>query len=102
MKVLEKVPLALWRRVMDTAIRLLARHEENTRWTYLTCKGGWLVKREMIYGKPRQLPFEGQDYPVPADYDGFLKMEYGDYMTPPPAQERGGHDLRMGDIEWKV
>ena len=101
-KVLEKVPLALRRRVMDTAIRLLARHEENTRWTYLTCKGGWLVKREMIYGKPRQLPFEGQDYPVPADYDGFLKMEYGDYMTPPPAQERGGHDLRMGDIEWKV
>lgn len=89
-KALEKIPLALRRRVMDAAIGWMARHGEDTQWVYLTCKGGRLARREMIFGAPRQLPFEGREYPVPSDYEGFLTMQYGDYRTPPPPQERGG------------
>lgn len=81
---------------------LMAYHRENPQWVYLICKGGRLARRELIFGKPRPLPFEGQAYPIPAAYKGFITMQYGNYMTPPPTGERGGHNLRIGDIEWKV
>ncbi len=35
-----------------------------------------------------QLEFEGKMYPVPKNYDAFLKEEYGDYLTPPPPEKQ--------------
>lgn len=35
-----------------------------------------------------ELEFEGHMLMVPRDYDGVLKVVYGDYMTPPPEAER--------------
>lgn len=35
-----------------------------------------------------QLEFEGKTYPVPKNYDLFLREEYGDYMTPPPVEKQ--------------
>ena len=42
--------------------------------------------------------FENKVFSIPRGYDIFLKMEYGDYMTPPPEEMRGGHDLPLGKI----
>ena len=34
------------------------------------------------------LEFEGEQYPVPKNYDLFLSEQYGDYMTPPPVEKQ--------------
>lgn len=38
-----------------------------------------------------ELEFEGHFFPAPAGWEGLLKNMYGDYMTPPPREERQGH-----------
>lgn len=41
--------------------------------------------------------FEGEHFWVPKAYDEILTREYGDYMTPPPLDMQGGHELILGD-----
>lgn len=39
------------------------------------------------------LPFEGMELMVSSNYKEMLTIDYGeDYMTPPPVNQRGGHD----------
>ncbi|MBO5228392.1 MAG: hypothetical protein J6B39_05300, partial [Lachnospiraceae bacterium] len=35
-----------------------------------------------------ELDFEGHKLMAPKNYDGVLKLVYGDYMTPPPKEKR--------------
>ncbi|MBQ9880337.1 MAG: LicD family protein [Clostridia bacterium] len=51
-----------------------------------------------------ELEFEGKLFPVPSNYDLYLTMLYGDYMTPPPINERKGGvhfvtRLDFGDVD---
>lgn len=43
----------------------------------------------------KRILFEGHEVNAPADYDYFLKIAYGDYMTMPPEEKRKslGHNL---------
>ena len=42
------------------------------------------------YGVPVELEFEGHRFFAPAQYEKLLEQVYGDYMTLPPENERGG------------
>lgn len=42
--------------------------------------------------------FEGRKFKASTNPDKELTMLYGDYMTPPPEEERQGHELILGDI----
>lgn len=42
---------------------------------------GWLERAV-------KLDFEGEQFPISADYDALLRQIYGDYMTPPPEEAR--------------
>ena len=44
--------------------------------------------------------FEGHMMPLPADYDTYLKMAFGNYMELPPVEKREAHhDYEMLDLE---
>lgn len=39
--------------------------------------------------------FNGLQFYIPVGYDLFLKSQYGDYMTPPPPQDRKSHNIEV-------
>ncbi len=47
-----------------------------------------------------EVEFEGHMFPAPKDWDKYLTIEYGDYMTPPPPEKRNGgsHTISIVDI----
>ena len=46
------------------------------------------VKPVEIFGEPRLVPFMGRMVPVPHDAERYLRLNYGDYLTLPPKEER--------------
>lgn len=41
--------------------------------------------------------FENIEFNIPGEYDVILTAMYGDYMTPPPVEERYGHEGTLGE-----
>ena len=101
-RILEKIPICLRHLYLKFAVKLLSFHSDKTRYVYVACKGGKVVERELLFGEEKTLPFENCEFPVPADYHTYLTQMYGDYMAPLPKEQQGGHDLKMGEIEWKL
>ena len=79
--------------------------------TYIreSCNGS-MYSEPTIFLKKNYLPksmfddsvrmlFEGNEFPIPIDYDRFLKIVYGDYMKLPPVEKRKSthiiHDLMI-------
>lgn len=100
---LEKIPIGLRHFAMKCAQWLLSlHHNKPTEYMFLVNRGGNLMKRSYIEGEKKKLVFETKEFYVPCDTHSFLTELYGDYMTPPPEEERGGHELMLGKIEWDI
>lgn len=69
-------------------------------WTNITRR----IPKEAFSDPAAMLRFEDAEFAAPKDYDCYLRVAYGDYMTPPPdGQRSGGHGELILDLEheWK-
>lgn len=61
---------------------------ETKRRIKIRLSGGFLVFPAEIMSEYTELEFEGRKFMAVSRYDEYLKIMYGDYMTPPPEAER--------------
>ena len=47
--------------------------------------------KEVYIGEPQWIEFEGVPLKAPHDSIRYLEIKYGDYLTPPPVDQRKGH-----------
>ena len=63
----------------------------NSKYVFLIA-GGTSYQEERHLRKTvtdlSEIEFEGKMYPIPKDFDTFLREQYGDYMTPPPVEQQ--------------
>ena len=52
---------------------------------------GWDIVETDAYRPLLKMPFEDMELPMLRDYDANLTTLYGDYMQPPPVEQRKGH-----------
>ena len=57
--------------------------------------------RLAVWGEPVAGRFEGREVPLPPGWDEWLSACYGDYMEPPPEEERRSTHLWGEDAPWK-
>ena len=56
-------------------------------------------KKDIVfYLDTAPIQFEDSMFPAPADYDGYLRSQYGDYMKLPVPEDRIGHDFDIVTI----
>lgn len=101
-RLIEKIPIKLKHFYCNAVIKHLASNKTDNRYVWITSKGGRVLERSLIFGEPTQLTFEDATYPVPSKYHEYLTGFYGDYMAPLPESEQRGHDMTLGDIDWKL
>lgn len=72
---------------------------------YITeiCAGPGYMKNKYpkdAFSKRIDVPFENTMMPIPAGYDSYLRIAFGDYMTLPPVNERApSHEAVLIDAE---
>ncbi len=80
--------------------RIEKRYIKTIKWEKYCCE---ICRPERLYpasvfDKYSTIRFEDTDFMVINDYETYLTIQYGDYMTPPPENKRKGHALELGDI----
>ena len=78
--------------------KVLKENDYNRCDTLINACGYWGLKEmfpKSVYGKGRLYQFEDLMLNGPEDYDYVLKQMYGDYMTPPPKDQREHHYIEI-------
>lgn len=94
-----------------TIIRLFAKmiyaltFKSHDKYPHCYCVWGqkqfYAKYNSSLFNESCEVEFEGHIFPAPNNWDEYLSIEYGDYMTPPPPDKRKGgfHSLKIVDLE---
>ena len=88
-------------RIIQNAIKLCKKYDfDNSNFVafYDQFSPGWRIT-DSLYKESVMLDFEGHKFRAMKGYDKVLHMQYGDYMTPPPENERVTHHLN--NVFWR-
>ena len=88
--VLQVIPSGFIYRKMNDALTMYENNSDAEMAGHLAGSPRTVLEAKN-FDELETLKFEGTDMPVPANYDRLLTIIYGDYMTPPPEDKRGGH-----------
>lgn len=104
LKMLLKIPAYVWANMwgndhyIQKIDRLCRRHSYGTSRYVSVLAQPWHQHgmenkniHERSWYEPMKVRFENGEFPIPRGYDEILKMGYGDYMTPPPENQRQTH-----------
>lgn len=100
-KLARKLPRGLRYGLRNRILRWIYENPKGKYMCFIWTNVSELVPSEVYEGDPAILPFEDDTYPAARDFDRYLTLAYGDYMTPPPPEKRnGGHgEFEIIDLE---
>lgn len=75
-----------------------ARETKRLGFFYGRTKFHTAITARDVYGRPRRVPFEDTQLPVPEKYHEYLTQMFGDYMQLPPVEQRKGLHLVSVDF----
>lgn len=82
--------------------KLLRRYKYDTSNYVVNFMGAYKFKEmfpRYLYENITEYQFEDLMLPAPKDYDAILSQMYGDYMNPPPQNQRFSHSIQFAETE---
>lgn len=96
-KIIQKIfrPLIpVFCKMMDETVKRCMFETSDFVWESLSISNVVVNFPKSIFEETVYADFEGHKFPVPKDYDQYLRKNYGDYMAFPPEEKRTGHIAR--------
>ena len=102
-KMIMKIPLGFRRFFCKILDRIVLRDFRKCKYFCYVLAGGNIFREDLseYADKTVETQFESLQVQIAEGYDEILTHRYGDYMTPPPVEERngGGHVISIIDTE---
>lgn len=97
------IPLSLVRAAVTAAYYFLLKDFDVYEKCYALSGSRTITPQfdRTLFSDTTDVSFEGYVFPAPKDWDRYLTLTYGDYMTPPPPEKRNGgcHEIAIIDLE---
>lgn len=101
-KILRFIPIPVIRSLATTIYSFIFHGTKKFNYCYYLWGDSKIRARFKadLFDELCEVEFEGHMFPAPKDWDKYLTIEYGDYMTPPPPEKRNGgsHTIAIVDV----
>ena len=97
LKLINRIPRGIRRLIIRTLLKAVASDPQENGFVSPLQNPKRIYAYADIMNTEKHV-FEGLLFDIPKGFDNVLKTEYRDYMTLPPENQRGGHELALGRI----